>query len=473
MSERVNCDVCVIGAGSGGLFAAFVAAQLGARTVLFEKDKMGGECLNTGCVPSKALLAAARAAAQGHTSNRPNDDSPPPAAAFSSAMDHVKRAIEAIAPHDSQERFEGIGVNVIRAHAQFAGRDIVRGGSYEVRARRFVIATGSRPAIPPIPGLANVQYLTNETIFSLSVRPRHLLIVGGGPIGVEMAQAFARLGSEVTVFDAAHLLTKDEPELVEKLRAHLVSERVTFRENVKLESVSSNGDGVVVTLGGAGERISGSHLLIAAGRKPNIDGLTLEAGGIKFDAKGIKVDARLRTSNRRVYAIGDASGGPQFTHIASYQAGVVIRNALFGFPTKVDYRGLPWVTYTDPELAHVGMSVREARERYGKNVRILAADFAHNDRALTDNAYPGSLQVIVKPDGTILGASILGTHAGELLQVWAVAISNRLKLKAFTRTILPYPTLGELSKTAAQSFYGPKLFSWLPKALVWFRLKLG
>jgi pyruvate/2-oxoglutarate dehydrogenase complex dihydrolipoamide dehydrogenase (E3) component len=473
MSERLDCDVCVIGAGSGGLSVAFVAAQLGARTVLFEQDKMGGECLNTGCVPSKALLAAARAAAEGRASRRLIDQLSPPAAVFSSAMDQVRRAIEAIAPHDSQERFEGLGVNVIRAHAQFAGRDIIRGGNYEVRARRFVIATGSRPATPPIPGLGNVPYLTNETIFSLSARPPHLLIVGGGPIGVEIAQAFARLGSEVTVFDAARLLTNDEPELVEKLRAYLVSERITFRESVKLESVSSNEDGVVVTLEGTGERISGSHLFIAAGRKPNIDGLNLEEAGIEFDAKGIKVNARLRTSNRRVYAIGDASGGPQFTHTANYQAGIVIRSALFGLLAKVDYRAMPWVTYTDPELAHVGMTVRKARERYGENLRILVEDFARNDRALTDNAYLGSLQVIVKPDGTILGASILGTHAGELLQVWALAISNRLKLSAFTRTILPYPTLGEISKTAAQSFYAPKLFSWLPKAIVRFMLKLG
>ena len=297
--------------------------------------------------------------------------------------------------------------------------------------------------------------------------------LGGGPIGVEMAQAFARLGSEVTVFDAAQLLTKDEPELVEKLRAHLVLERIRFKESVKIESVSRNEDGVVVVVDGTDERISGSHLLIAAGRRPNIDGLNLEEAGIEFDAKGITVDARLRTSNRRVYAIGDVSGGPQFTHMANYHAGIVIRNALFGLPAKVDYRAIPWVTYTDPELAHVGMTVREARERYGENLRILAKDFAHNDRALTDNAYPGSLQVIVKPDGTILGASILGTHAGELLQVWALAISNRLKLSAFTRTILPYPTLGEISKTAAQSFYAPKLFSWLPKAIVQFMLKLG
>ncbi len=471
MAESIRCDVCVIGAGSAGLTVAFAAARLRLRTVLFEQHEMGGECLNSGCVPSKSMIAAARAAAQARSAAQFGVKAQTEID-FAGAMQHVQRAIAAIAPHDFAERFVKLGVRVIRSHAQFTGPKVVSGGGVEVRARRFAIATGSRPAIPAIPGIDQVPFLTNETIFSLRERPSHLLIIGGGPAGIEMAQAFARLGSRVTVFEAARMLSKDEPELVDGLRRILVSDGIALREYTKIAGLSAGPGGPVVTIAGSGETIAGSHLLIATGRAPNVENLGLDKADVAFGASGINVNARLRTRNRKVFAAGDVAGGPQFTHVASHQAEIVIRNALFGLPARTDYRALPWVTYTDPELAHVGMTLEQARARYGRQIRVMREDLAENDRAQTDCALPGEIRVIARTNGEILGASILAPHSGELIQLWALAITNRLKLKAITKTILPYPTLGEISKTAALSFYLPKLFSGLARAIVRIRLML-
>jgi len=473
MTERLRCDVCVIGAGSGGLSATFIAAKLGARTVLFEKGEMGGECLNTGCVPSKALLAAARAVAEIRNASR-FGISAVPDIRFPRVMEHVRRAIAAIAPHDSAERFEQLGVKVIRAQAQLTGRNMISGGGYDLRARRIIIATGSRPAIPPIPGLDQVPYLTNETIFSLSDSPRHLLIIGAGPEGAELAQAFARLGSSVTVFESDRLLAKDEPELVDRVRRQLTDDGVTLREHTRIANVASGPDGISITLAGAGERISGSHLLVAAGREANPKSLALERAGIRFDRQGIIVDTRLRTSQRHVYAIGDAvAGAPRFTHAANYQAQIAAVNALFGWPAKADYRLIPSVTYTDPELAHLGMTESEARAVYGDKVRVISEELTENDRAQTDAAFPGAVKLIAARNGKIAGVSILAPHAGEMIQPWTLALANRLRLSAFLKAVMPYPTQGEISKTAVQSFYIPRLFSRLPKALVRLRLALG
>ncbi len=473
MTERLTCDVCVIGAGSGGLSAAFITAQLGARTVLFEKGEMGGECLNTGCVPSKALLAAARAVAEIRSASR-FGISAVPEIRFSQVMEHVRRAITAIAPHDSAERFEGLGINVIRAQAQFTGRNMITGGGYDLRARRIIIATGSRAAIPPIPGLDQVPYLTNETIFSLPDLPRHLLIIGAGPEGSELAQAFARLGSTVTVFESDRLLAKDEPELVDRLRRQLTDDRVALREHTRVANVTFGPDGVSITLAGTGERIAGSHLLVAAGREANPKGLALEGAGIRFERQGIIVDARLRTTQRHVYAIGDAiAGAPRFTHAANYQAQIAAVNALFGWPAKVDYRLIPSVTYTDPELAHLGMTESEARAIYGDKVRVITEELAENDRVQTDSTFAGAVKLIATRSGKIVGVSILAPHAGEMIQPWALALANRLRLSAFLKAVMPYPTQGEISKAAAQSFYMPKLLSRLPRTLVKLRLALG
>ena len=467
MAEQA--DIGIIGAGTAGLVTAAVAARLGARTVLFERDKMGGDCLNYGCVPSNALLAAAKAARTVRDAGRFGVQSAPPSVDFAAVMRHVHGAIAAIAPHDSAERFEGLGVKVVRAEARFTGPGEVTGGGLVVRARRFVIAAGSSPALPRIPGLDEVPFLTNETIFDNAVLPRHLIVIGGGPIGLEMAQAHRLLGSEVTVLEAAHILPKDDPELVGPLRQRLLADGVAIHEGVAVKRVeaASGALNVAFERGGEEAQVQGSHLLVAAGRRPNVEGLDLEKAGVVYGRQGILVDARLRTTNPRIYAIGDISGGgPQFTHVAEYQAGIVVRNALFRLPAKVDYRALPWVTYTDPELAQAGLTEAAARKAHGDGIRVLRYPFREVDRAQTDGETSGMLKVIARPSGRILGASMLGAHAGELIHPWVIAIGSGLKLSALAAMIAPYPTLGEINKRAAGSFYTPRLFGAWSRRLV-------
>jgi pyruvate/2-oxoglutarate dehydrogenase complex dihydrolipoamide dehydrogenase (E3) component len=460
MSERIAVDFCVIGAGSGGLTIAAGAAQLGMSTVLVERGRMGGDCLNYGCVPSKSLLAAAKhVKAIGEA--RAFGVAAAAAIDFKGVMRHVHGVIEAIAPQDSQERFESLGVRVIRAAARFTGPREVAAGDYLIRARRIVIATGSAPSVPPIAGLDAVPFLTNETIFDNTVLPEHLVIIGGGPIGLEMAQAHRLLGSRVTVLEASKALAKDDPELAALLIERLRQDGIALEEGVGIRRVERDGQGVAVILdAGEGERrIAGSHLLVAAGRRANLDGLDLDKAGVASDRQGLVVDARLRTTNRRVYAVGDAAGGPQFTHVASYHAGIVIRNALFRLPAKVDYRALPWVTFTEPELAQVGLTEAAAREAHGDALNILRWPFHENDRAQAERATHGLVKVVTRPNGRVLGASILGARAGELIQTWGLAISAGVPLSKLAGMIAPYPTFGEVNKRAAGSFYMPKLFS--------------
>ncbi|MCW2242043.1 dihydrolipoyl dehydrogenase family protein [Azospirillum canadense] len=471
----LDVDICVIGAGSGGLSVAAGAAQLGASTVLIERHRMGGDCLNTGCVPSKALLAAGKAAHRWRGERALGVEYAPPGVDFAAVNRHVHEVIAAIAPNDSIERFEGLGVRVIQGTARFAGPREVVAGDTRIRARRFVIATGSSATVPPIPGLDGVPYFTNETVFDNTVLPRHLIVIGGGPIGLEMAQAHRALGAEVTVLEAARVLPKDDPELATLLRQQFVNEGIAVRERVKILRVEPDGDGVALVLDtgeGDEERITGSHILVAAGRRPNVAGLDLEKAGIAYGPRGITVDARLRTSNRRVFAIGDVAGGPQFTHVAGYHAGIVIRNAQFRLPAKVDYRALPWVTYTEPEFAHVGLTEEQARAAHGDAITVLRWPFVENDRAQTERKTSGLVKAVTTKSGKILGASILGAEAGELIQVWTLAIGQGLTVKALAGMIVPYPTLGEVSKRAAGSFYTPKLFGERTRRLVrllsWF-----
>jgi pyruvate/2-oxoglutarate dehydrogenase complex dihydrolipoamide dehydrogenase (E3) component len=472
----LDVDLCVIGAGSGGLSVAAGAAQLGASTVLIERHKMGGDCLNTGCVPSKALLAAGKVVRGRRSAQAFGVGYAPPHVDFGAVNRHVHDVIAAIAPNDSVERFESLGVKVIKGSGRFVGPREVMVDATRIRARRFVIATGSSAAVPPIPGLENVPHFSNETLFENTELPRHLIIIGGGPIGLEMAQAHQSLGSAVTVLEAARVLPKDDPELVELLRQQLVAQGIAIRERVKIARVEPEGSGVVAVLetkDGREERVAGSHLLIAAGRRPNSVGLDLEKAGISYGPKGITVDARLRTSNRRVFAIGDVAGGPQFTHVAGYHAGIVIRNALFRLPAKVDYSALPWVTYTEPELAHVGLTEEQARATHGDNITILRWPYHENDRAQTERATYGLVKAVTTKSGKILGASILGAHAGELIQVWALAIGQGLNIKALAGMIAPYPTLGEINKRAAGAFFTPKLFGDRTKRLVRFLAHFG
>ncbi|MEP4380100.1 MAG: FAD-dependent oxidoreductase [Alphaproteobacteria bacterium] len=476
MSETRQVDLCVIGAGSGGLSVAAGAVQMGASVALFERGRMGGDCLNYGCVPSKALLAAGHAAAHyGHTSQF-GVNGTGAEVDFAAVNDHVNGVIAGIAPHDSVERFEDLGVEVFQEGAKFSGpREVIGEGGTRVRARRFVVATGSSPAVPPIPGLDQVSYLTNETVFELRERPRHLIVIGGGPIGLEMAQAHRQLGSKVTVLEAFQVMGPDDRDLVAVVRARLTAEGIDIHEDTKVVEVKAAGDGVTVVCehGDGKFDVEGSHLLVAVGRAPNLASLDLEAAGVKHDRRGIDVDARLRTSNKRVFAIGDVAGRYQFTHIAGYHAGIVIRNALFRMPAKVNYDAVPWVTYTDPELANVGLTETAARELHGDDVRIVTAAFEENDRARTERRTDGMVKAVVGRKGRILGAGIVGSHAGELIQPWILAISQKLKIGAMAQMIAPYPTLGEINKRAAGSYYTPSLFSDRTRKIVRLLAKLG
>ena len=461
--KPLSPDLCVIGGGAGGLAVAAGAVQMGASVVLVERGRMGGDCLNGGCVPSKSLLAAAKLATAWRRGGELGIDYPPPQIDFAGVVDSVARVIGRIAPNDSVERFERLGVRVIAAEARFLDRRRVRAGDFVIQPRRFVIATGSSPVVPPIAGLASVPFLTNETIFANRTLPEHLIVIGGGPVGIELAQAFRGLGAAVTVIDAGPLLPRDDPELVALLVARLAADGIALKPSVVVAGVEPAGAGAAVTLA-TGERISGSHLLIAAGRRPNLAPLDVAAAGITANAAGIVVDRRLRTTNRRAFAIGDAAGGPQFTHVALYHAGIVIRNALFRLPARVDYRALPWVTYTDPELAHVGLTEPAARGL--RPVRVLRWSFADNDRAHTERDTAGAVKIVTDRGGRILGATILGAAAGDLILPWALAMSQRLKIAAMANLMAPYPTRGEAGKRAAGGFYTPTLFAPRTRRLV-------
>lgn len=476
MTEAIDVDLCVIGAGAGGLSVAAGASQMGATVALFERGAMGGDCLNVGCVPSKALLAAAHAAQSARTAGRFGLDTTVAAADWGRVRDHVRGVVAAIAPVDSVERYEGFGVRVIRAHARFVGHREVEGGGVRVRARFMVIATGSAPAVPPIPGLAEVRYLTNETIFALERRPEHLLVLGGGAIGCELAQAHARLGCRVTLLEAARILGADDPEAADVVRLALRRDGVTMREGVSVTGVApapDDGVALAVRTESGPEVVAGSHLLVATGRRVSFDGLDLERAGIAVGDRGrLVLDARLRTSNRRVFAVGDAAGGPQFTHVAGAHAGVVIRNVLFRLPAKADHSAVPRVTYTAPELAQVGPTEAELRAA-GTCFGVLRWSFADNDRAQAERSVEGFTKALVAPNGRILGATVVGDAAGDLVAVWGLALARRLKVGALAGLTVAYPTRSEAVKRAAASWYIPTLFGDRTKAIVRFLLRFA
>jgi pyruvate/2-oxoglutarate dehydrogenase complex dihydrolipoamide dehydrogenase (E3) component len=473
MAETLTVDICVIGGGSGGLSVAAAAAAFGVPTVLIEEHKMGGDCLNTGCVPSKALLAAAKRAALMQNSGAFGVNAQGVTVDFAKVHEHVHRVIAAIAPADSVERFVGLGVRVIQGHATFKDHWTVTVGDIEIRARRFVIATGSTPAVPPIPGLDQGPYFTNETIFDLTALPKHLIIIGAGPIGLELAQAFRRFGSEVTVCEAAQPLAKDDPECAAIVLDQLEREGVVIRGGVKVARVDHASGNVKVTLEASGgeETIDGTHLLVATGRRPTTGGLNLEAAGIAYDRSGILVNKQLKTANKRVYAIGDAAAGQlQFTHAANYHAGLVIRNALFRLPARANNDVIPWVTYTEPELAQSGLTEAEARKR-GIKIRILRWPYHDNDRAQAERETHGHIKVITKTNGKIIGITIVGLQAGELISTWTLAIAQGLNIRAFTSIVVPYPTLSEIGKRAAIDYFTPSLTSpWVRRIIAWLRI---
>jgi pyruvate/2-oxoglutarate dehydrogenase complex dihydrolipoamide dehydrogenase (E3) component len=473
MTETLKPDICVLGGGPGGLSVAAAAAAFGVPTVLIERGKMGGDCLNTGCVPSKSLLAAAKRVELMRNAGLFGLNVQGIGVDFAKVHDHVHSVIAALAPADSPERFTGLGVRVIRQHGQFRDRNTVTAGDVEIRARRFVIATGSAPAVPPIPGLDGGPFLTNENVFDLKERPEHLIVIGAGPVGLELAQAFRRLGSSVTVLEAAQPLANDDPECVAVVLDRLEREGIVIRSGVRVTGIARAGGVVTATIetSGAEQTVTGSHLLVAVGRRPQINELGLEAAGIRHDPRGIIVNARLKTSNRRVYAIGDcAAGHSALTHAANYHAGLVIRNALFRLPVRADNSAVPWATYTDPELAQTGLTEAQARARRMK-IRVARWPYHDNDRAQIEREAHGHIKVITTRNGKIVGATIVGAQAGELIAIWTFAIAQGLNIRALTNIVLPYPTFSELGKRAAIDFFTPSLTKpWVRRIISWMRI---
>jgi pyruvate/2-oxoglutarate dehydrogenase complex dihydrolipoamide dehydrogenase (E3) component len=462
-------DIVVIGAGSGGLSVAAGAAQLGARVVLIEAGAMGGDCLNSGCVPSKALLAAAKQAHVQNTAAAFGVHYSPPRIDFAAVKAHVADVIEKIAPHDSQERFEALGVTVVRAFATFIDARTVEAGRRRFTAKRFVVATGSRASLPSIAGLAETPHHTNETIFADRAQPDHLIIIGGGAIGVEMAQAHVRLGCKVSILEAFTMMPRDDADAVAIIKATLQAEGVALYEHATIKQISGTSGTVHVMLEN-GTSVHGSHILVAAGRAANVQNIGLEAAGVVYEKNGIKVDATLRTSQKHIYAIGDCRQGPQFTHAAGYDAGIIIRKLLFRLPAKASYAAMPWVTYTDPELAQVGLTEAAARQLHS-DIILHKMGFDGNDRAVAERRTSGFLKLITKGRKT-LGVTVVGPGAGEHMALWVQAVAGNLSLGDIAGQIMPYPTLQELGKRVAGSSFTPMLYSKRTKTLVRLLLKL-
>jgi pyruvate/2-oxoglutarate dehydrogenase complex dihydrolipoamide dehydrogenase (E3) component len=459
-------DLAVIGAGAAGLSVTAAAAQLGLRVALIERDRMGGDCLNAGCVPSKALLAAAHAALAARRAGRFGIRLPEPAIDWQAVAAQVAAAIAAIAPMDSVARYRALGATVIQAEARFADPGALMVDGRRLTARRIVVAAGSSAAIPPIPGLEAVPFLTHASLFAEMPRPSHLLILGGGPVGLEMAAAHAALGRRVTLIERAAIAGAEDPELAGALRTALRRQGVAIIEGVAVAAVTP-GPVLVLT---DGMRIGGSHLLVAVGRRPNLARLALEAGQVQAGPRGIVTDRGLRSlTNRRVFAVGDiadpAGLGPRaFTHVGAYHAAIVVRRAIFRLPARLDYAALPRVIYTKPELAQVGMTEAEAREA-GLTIRVLRWPLAENDRAIAEQDTVGMVKLVVAR-GRVIGAGILAPHAGEMIGQWALAIAARVRLSTMAGLILPYPTRAEAGKRAAGSYYAASLFSPRMRALV-------
>lgn len=473
--EPLNADICVIGGGAGGLQVAAAAAAFGRQVVLIEKHRMGGEGLTSGSVPSKALLASARRAHALRTASDFGIASVDPQIDHRVVHHYVRRVIAATAPNSSVERITGLGVRVILGAARFLDKRTVLAGDYRVTARRFVIATGSAPSVPDIPGLENVSYFTSDSIFDNDRKLSHLVVVGAGPVGLELAQAHLRLGSRVTVLDAGRALAKEDPEASSVALRALRAEGLDIREGIAIERLESLA-GLVrlhVTTETGPATIDGSHLLFATGRTPNVSDLNLDAAGIKHGPEGIVVNRGLRTSNSRTYAIGDViAGGARYTHASTAHAEVVLRRALFWLPAKTDPALIPRVTFTDPEIAHVGLTEDEARAA-GHKINVLRWPFTENDRAEAERETTGHVKVVTSARGRILGATIVGREAGELIHIWSLAVSQRLGIKAVAHMIAPYPTRGEASRRAAYRYYAATPSNPTLRKLIDFLARLG
>lgn len=463
-------DLIVIGAGAAGLTAAAGCAMYGLKVALIERGRMGGECLNTGCVPSKALLAAAHRAHAVRTAARLGIVTAEPRIDFAAVHAHVQAAIARIAPHDARERFEGMGVDVIAGAACFVSPNRVRVGERTLSAPRIVIATGSRPRLPDIPGLAQTPHLTNETIFDLTECPDHLLILGGGAIGVEMAQAFRRLGAAVTVVEADRLLAHEDADAAALLLDKLRAEGVRILAGTAARRIAATEAGIEVALAD-GQTIAASHLLVATGRTPDLASLDLAAAGVIVGKDGIVIDAHLRTSARHILAIGDCRAGPRLTHVAGHEGTLAVRAIALGLPARADWSAMPRAIYTQPELAQIGLTEADARAKHGE-VAVVTASFADNDRALAENDAVGFVK-LVRARGRVVGVTIIGAHAGELLVPWTQILARRASIFALAGAVVAYPTRSEASKAAAFASAQPMLFHPLLKRwaalLVWAR----
>lgn len=474
--NKINAELAIIGAGAAGLSLASGAAQLGLDVVLIEAAEMGGDCLNFGCVPSKTLLSIAKSIYFTRNNKYIIRNSDASSIDFTQVMQSVDQVIQKISVHDSEERFTRLGVKVIRAQASFISHNELSAGDYNIKAKKIVIATGSKAFIPTINGIDIVPYLTNENIFKLKALPQHLMVIGGGPIGCEMAQAFAMLGSQVTLLEAFQILPKDDPECVAIIREKLIEAGVTLYEGAQIDAVSQV-DHTQIQIKfkhskqGQTSFIVGTHLLVATGRKSCVAGLSLEKADVAFTAKGIQVDSRLRTTNKSIYAIGDVIGSLQFTHAANYHAGIVLKNIAFKIPSRLNPNEVPWVTYTYPEIAHAGYLANPKIQ--SEDIKEFSLSMSENDRAQAEQELNGKIKVWVNKKGKILSVTIVDVHAGELILPWIMAIQQGRTLKSFTDAVTPYPTRSELSKRVSGLFYAPKLFSDKVRRLVKLIQKVG
>ncbi len=453
-NRELKPAICVIGGGPGGLAVAAAAAARNVSTVWSEKGRMGGESINRGSVPAQALIAAALRAKASRSREPFGINAQRVSVDFGAVNARIRDVVDALAPNAARARMTGLGVQVIDGSGRFTDPRTVAIDDFTVKARRFVIATGSIPLIPAIPGLFHTPHLTDETVFSLAEIPRHLIVVGAGATGLELAQVFRRFGSEVTVLEAATPLQRNDAEGVAVVLDALAREGIKLRTGVEIAKVSRALAKVQVVLGmnGSVETIEGSHLLVTTGRQPNVEDLNLDAAGIRTAAHGIVLDKSLRTTNKSVYAVGDAAGGPKYAHVADYHASLVIRHALFRVPVRVNHELIPSVTYTDPELAQVGLLEEEARAHSGA-IRVLRWPFRENDRAQVEQTTEGHIKIITDRAGEILGVSIVGPNAGEAIAAWTLAITEKLNIRAMANLVVPYPSYAEVGKRAALTYF--------------------
>ncbi len=472
MGKEAPFDLVAIGGGVGGLVASVGAAQLGAKVALVEKTKLGGDCLNYGCVPSKGLIRAARLAAQARSMPAFGIDAGDVRVDFPRVMKRMKAAQARIGEHDAPERFEGMGIEVIFGDGAFTGPDTFQAGDRTLRARRFLLATGSSPFVPPVPGLGSVPYLTNETVFDLEELPRRLVVLGAGPIGLELSQAFHQLGAEVDVLQRApKLLPRLDAEMAALLADCLKKSGLRLHFEADAQKIEKRGDEIFIeadTPSGKREWVC-DQLLVAAGRSPNVGGMELERAGVRHTPRGVETDAHLRTSNPRVFAAGDVRGQYLFTHMAEYEAGVALRNMLFSAPfgvplpflrKKANYDAVPWTIYTTPEAAHVGLGEAEARAALGENrAQVLRFPMSRVDRAVLDGETEGLCKVVCDEKGRLVGADLVGPSAGEILHEFVLAVRKKMRVREVVDTVHVYPTLAQVNKRAVGRFYARRLFT--------------